>query len=139
MPHTDQNPADEVFDTATQRLLALLAETMATSAPNSLLAYKSAYAFSRLCKASETNVDEEQVRVARKIVARISDLIDAAPANERGNLRTARHTFESLIDQFEIYGGADRAGLEVTQFAAGFYIAGLDGGAGSALDAKVEG
>ena len=104
MPLPDTNPAAEAPVSATERLLALLAETMTTASPKSMLAYKSAYAFSIVCKPWKTSVDEDQARAARDICAGIRDLLKAAPANERGGLRTALHTFESVIDFFEMEG-----------------------------------
>jgi len=140
VPHTDQDPAEEVFETASQRLLGLLADTIASADPNSLLAYKAAYAFTRLSKSWKTSVDEHQVNAARKIVWRVTDLLEAAPAKHRADLRTVRHTFESLIDLFEMEGprpAGDRLGISENDGV--YYVASGWGGAGPAPDSKSEG
>jgi hypothetical protein len=140
VPHADQDPADEVFETASQRLLGLLADTIATANPNSLLAYKAAYAFTRLSKSWKTSVDEHQVNAARKIVWRVTDLLEAAPAKQRADLRTVRHTFESLIDLFEMEGPRPAGGKpDISENDGAYYIASGSGGAGPAPDSKSEG
>lgn len=139
MPLTQTNPADEIVETATKRLLALLVKAVSEAEPDTHLQNKAAMAVQRISRSYRKPIDPREVTTAREIIARVNDLLEVAAPESRADLRHVRGVFEDIVDKFETQKIRIETGRpEVPVY--GYYVTlGIDGGAGSAPNATVEG